>query len=398
MSTQYLRSERAHFMCPMMHFGMVLKMDCPCVPEKAERTLDTLAQAHPFLRANIGYDRMHIPYYEIRERSRTELFVRDTPDTLWEDYAGIRWDLPRSGLLKVFLYPDGSGTTVLLTAHHLLTDGVGLKSLAAEFAGLYAGQIEPAFAEEVLIGSEDDLPAGSQLKGVSRLLVKYANRQWAKEKHKVTYAQYKDFEDAYCAAHPVSHRTFELNAEAFDTFHNECRGHGVTVNDRLMAEMYLRTGTDKIIIAADIREKLPFYRTGALGNYATACSVICKGKTGDLWEKAREAHAAVSKIKNDSRALMTVLSCYFEMDPELLDAAAISALGGFDSKAASFVGKMMFGFGGKGSCSITNLGTLENRYLTSLLFIPPASPAAKLTLGVITLNGVLRACTSEAES
>ncbi len=133
MSMQYLRSERAHFMCPMMHFGMVLKMDCPCVPEKAERTLDTLAQAHPFLRANIGYDRMHIPYYEIREHSRTELFVRDTPDTLREDYAGIRRDLPRGGLLKVFLYPDGSGTTVLLTAHHLLTDGVGLKSLAAEF-------------------------------------------------------------------------------------------------------------------------------------------------------------------------------------------------------------------------------------------------------------------------
>ena len=41
---------------------------------------------------------------------------------------------------------------------------------------------------------------------------------------------------------------------------------------------------------------------------------------------------------------MLVLACYFEMSPTLLDAAVISALGGFDSKAGRFVGGGMFGF------------------------------------------------------
>lgn len=94
---------------------------------------------------------------------------------------------------------------------------------------------------------------------------------------------------------------------------------------------------------------------------------------------------------------MLVLACYFEMTPTLLDAAAISALGGFESKAAKFVGSSMFGFGQPKSYSITNLGKVDNTNIKSLMFIPPASPAAKLTLGVVTLNGTMRACSSRNE-
>ena len=94
---------------------------------------------------------------------------------------------------------------------------------------------------------------------------------------------------------------------------------------------------------------------------------------------------------------MLVLACYFEMSPTLLDAAAISALGGFESEAAKFVGGGMFGFTNPHSYSITNLGKLENPNIESLMFIPPASPAAKLTLGVVTLNGKMRACSSRNE-
>lgn len=84
----------------------------------------------------------------------------------------------------------------------------------------------------------------------------------------------------------------------------------------------------------------------------------------------------------------------FEMNPTLLDAAAISALRAYESKAASFVDTGMFGFGKPESHSITNLGKVENEYIKSLTIIPPASPAAKFTLGVVTLNGTMKACSS----
>ena len=70
-------------------------------------------------------------------------------------------------------------------------------------------------------------------------------------------------------------------------------------------------------------------------------------------------------------------------------------MGGYESKAGKFVGGSMFGFSQPKSYSITNLGKVENDNIKSIMFIPPASPAAKLTLGVVTLNGIMRACSSE---
>jgi hypothetical protein len=38
---------------------------------------------------------------------------------------------------------------------------------------------------------------------------------------------------------------------------------------------------------------------------------------------------------------------------------------------------------------------VENEHIRSLQFIPPASPAAKFTLGVVTLNGTMYAVSAE---
>ena len=176
-----------------------------------------------------------------------------------------------------------------------------------------------------------------------------------------------------------------------------CKTNGFSMNDLLMAHMYVQTGTEKIIIAADIRNMLSKYRKGSLGNYSTAMGIQCKSKSTDVVEKAKEVHKLVQKHLKNNRALMLVLACYFEMTPTLLDAAAISALGGFESKAGKFVGGSMFGFTQPKSYSITNLGKVENDNIKSIMFIPPASPAAKLTLGVVTLNGTMKVCSSRNE-
>ena len=131
-----------------------------------------------------------------------------------------------------------------------------------------------------------------------------------------------------------------------------------------------------------------------MGNYSTALGIHCKSKTMDVVKKAAEVHKLVQKNLLSNRALMLILACYFEMSPTLPDAAAISALRGFESKAAKFVDSGMFGIGQPKSYSITNLGKVENDNIKAMMFIPPASPAAKLTLGVITLNGMMRACSS----
>lgn len=399
MKRQYLVTERAHFMCPNMHFGMIMELEKNAVEENIHATLERMAEAHPFLRALIAYedgtDKLH---YKITEHSQISLYVQEDVNALWEDYDRISqkdWNVFENGMLKVYVYPKEQGMALLFVAHHLLVDGRGLLELAQEFANDYVGNIMPTFVEEQLIESIDDLPEKSRLSGISRLLIKQANKQWLKEKQKVSYEQYQSFVEEYSKKQKVQYQTYELSKHEVEQMRVLCKENGVTINDMLMAKMYQKTGANKIIIAADIRENLACYKSGALGNYSTAMGIVCKSKTADVIQKAREVHKLVQNHKKKNRDWFLVLACYLDIEPTLLDAAAISVLGGFESKAGSFVGGGMFGFSNPTSYSITNLGKLENYNIESLMFIPPASPAAKLTLGVVTLNGVMKACSSE---
>lgn len=355
---QYLITERAHFMCPNMHFGMLMEIEKEYDKADVEATLNRMAEAHPFLKCLIAYE---------------------------------------NGLLKVYIYPQKLGMTLLFIAHHLLVDGRGLLEIAQEFANDYMGAIAPVYVEEALLESIDDLPQKSSLSGISKMLVNLANRQWEKENHAVSYEQYKRFVEEYSKKHPVEYGTYEVNDTTVAQMTQLCKTNGFSMNDLLMAHMYVQTGTEKIIIAADIRNIVSKYRKGALGNYSTAMGIHCKSKTTDVVEKAKEVHKLVQKHLKNNRKLMFVLAYYFQMTPTLLDAAAISALGGFESKAGKFVGGSMFGFRQPKSYSITNLGKVLNDNIKSIMFIPPASPATKLTLGVVTLNGMMKACSSRNE-
>ena len=80
---------------------------------------------------------------------------------------------------------------------------------------------------------------------------------------------------------------------------------------------------------------------------------------------ARDVHDLVSKKTRNPQNVYLVLQCYADMQGELLDATFAAARCGYDSRAANFTETMFFG----------------------LAFIPPASPAMKKTVGVLTVNG-----------
>ena len=109
---------------------------------------------------------------------------------------------------------------------------------------------------------------------------------------------------------------------------------------------------------------------------------------------AKEITSIVEDIVKHPQKEMLVLACYLHMQPELIDAVAISTLGGFESKAGAFVGKNMFGYGAQKGYSITNLGKIQSDVIANAVFIPPASPANKKTWGVLTVNDCMKICSS----
>ena len=329
-------------------------------------------------------------YYDYKGHSTIALSICDKENELWADYGAIgekEWDVFHNGLLKVFIYPkEDKRFQILFVSHHLLCDGRALLQLVSEFADCYVEDKIPAYAEERLITSIADLPPRSDLSGISKILVKHANREWRKENQRVTYAEYSSFVEQFAKENPCRYLHCSMEEEKLTKIRELCHNNGISVNDYLLAMLYTAAKTQKIVIGADVRKDIACYQSGALGNYSSAIGIVCKDKGTEVIPKARALHRMIEKCEEDKKKWLLVLACYLNMDADLLDAVAIATLGNFKSEAAKFVGSAMFGFASRNGVSMTNLG-IENQNLLSAMFIPPLSPSAKEVFGILTVNG-----------
>ena len=456
---EYLFTERAHLACPNMCFAIAACLGKSFDKERIEESVAKLAEAHTFLRARLAYEKETNSYfYDVKEQSQVQVIFAgelcgetgDADDSrklcepsriaksqeamekvldkgslapvveediitskVLEQFQKLTardWNLYSQGLLKIAVWNAGDRTVLLFVFHHLLADGRGALGLVQEFADFYADDIEPKAAPEHLI-TKEDLPANSKLSFISRALVNYANRQWKKENHQLSYEEYHTFADRFLQEDFVEHSLEVVSFDKLAELHTQCKSHKVSINDYLLAKMFTEEKVDSIVMACDLRNQLACYNQGALGNYATAFSVkfkpgksadgiasdnsITSANSTDIFSLAQKVHNQIQKKLKSPKDLFVVVQCYASLEPGLLDAAMISSRGAFDSKAAKFIGTSFFNYDKAKGYSITNLGKIESKNIESAFFIPPASPAIKRTLGVLTVNGVMRICTSE---
>ena len=411
---EYLFTERAHLACPNMCFAIAATLAKAFDKDRIEESITKLAEAHPFLRSRLGYEKETNSYfYDVKEQSQVEVifageFCDESGDAKiieqFEKLIARDWNFFDEGLLKLAVWEAGDKTLLLFVFHHLLADGRGALGLVQEFADFYVDSIEPETAPEHLI-TKNDLTEKSKLSFISRALVNYANRQWKKENHQLSYEEYHSFADKFLQEDFVEHSLEIVSSDKLTGLHGQCKQHNVSINDYLLAKMFAEEKTNSIVMACDLRNQLTCYNQGALGNYATAFSVKLKQgksagtmKTTDptgLFSLAKKIHNQIQKKLNSPKDFYLVLQCYASLEPGLLDAAMISSRGAFDSKTAKFIGTSFFNYDKAKGYSITNLGKIESKNIESAFFIPPASPAIKKTLGVLTVNGVMRICTSE---
>ena len=402
---EYIFTERAHLMCPNMCFGIVICINKELNESRITDAVKSLALAHPFIRALISHEENENRFfYDVKEVSQAEISIChgnvpdiDSPEITaeFERITSRDFDLFKEGMLKISVWPSGAKTIVLMVFHHLLADGRGALELSREFADYYVLGKQPVNAEEKLISSPSEFPANSRLSFISRLLVNRANRQWKKEDKRLSFEDYHLLADDYLKTDKVKHNLSVFQTGETNNIAEKCRTEGITVNDYLLAKLFTEDKTKRIVIAADIRKSLKCYNPGALGNYSTAFSVDLNRFEDDIFAVAKLVHEKVRAISAKPSSLYLVLQCYAALDPGLLDAAMMASRGRFESKAAEFIGKNFFHMDKPEGYSITNLGKTESDVIEDAYFIPPASPAIKKILGVLTLNGKMRICPSE---
>jgi len=395
---QYILTERAHLMCPNMHFGIKAKIASPYDKGKVQEVLRELEAAHPFLKSSVAREAESGKlYYCWREEFQIPVFEKDHSSLWRNDYSNITrsgWDAFHECLLKLVIYPGDKEFEVMFIAHHLLGDGRSILGLICEFADCFISGEKPARAEENLIMSIDELPKGSRLSAISKLIIGYVNLKWKNEKHTVSYENYRSFEKEFIVNNPVSYIEEAWDEAKIERVLKECHEQSVSLNDYLVAEMICREKTNRVVVAVDIRKRLSCYKLGALGNYASATAIEVSDQSKDIWKMAKSVSERVKKNIDDPRKLMMILACYLYMKPELIDAAAISVMGGFKSKAGKSVGSLILGYKNRDGYSVTNLGNIDNPNIVEAMFIPPASPANVKTVGVLSVNHRLRKCTA----
>lgn len=200
MDRQYIVTERAHFMCPNMHFGILFSIDKKYDNNKIRDVIKSLSEAHPLLKCLIANDSSGKIYYALQEQLEIRCSEMNSLESLEDGYRKISesgWDVYSEGLLRICTYPRYDGFEILFVAHHMLCDGRGLLGLAISFANSYVKGIEPVYTKECLIKSLKDLPAGSDLPWISKVVINSANKNWKKENHKVDYSDYLNFEKNY---------------------------------------------------------------------------------------------------------------------------------------------------------------------------------------------------------
>ena len=414
---EYIYTERAHLMCPNMYFGIIAIVNSEYNQNRIKDVIAKASAAHPFLRARLGFEKDSNRYfYDVTDSSKVELIfghdqvtALDSPKVM-EEYEVLLsrdWNLFEEGMLKIVAWKackldetnklaQANKTCFLFVFHHLLADGRGAWGLAQEIADSYAKGSSPIVAEEKLISSRNDFPEKTGLSFLSSYFVNKANREWGKENHKpLTYSEYNAFANAFIKQDRVNHSFEILDEEKLSELVSDCKKQSVTVNDMLMARMFVEDQTEKIIIARDLRESFSFYRPGALGNYSTAFSINLKKKNADKSEVAKAVHKKVQTALKNLKEQYLVLQCYADLTPVLLDASFMAAQGKYDSKAAAFIGKTFFAYDKAKGYSITNLGNFSIDVKETACFNPPPSPAIRKTWGVLTVNGRMVICTSE---
>lgn len=89
MDRQYIVTERAHFMCPNMHFGILFSIDKKYDNNKIRDVIKSLSEAHPLLKCLIANDSSGKIYYALQEQLEIRCSEMNSLESLEDGYRKI---------------------------------------------------------------------------------------------------------------------------------------------------------------------------------------------------------------------------------------------------------------------------------------------------------------------
>ena len=103
---KYLYTERAHYMCPNMHFGIIADIRKEFDNEHLKESIEVLKAAHPLLVSLISEEKdTGRIFYEKQDNLEIPVAIGTDWQTDYDNVSKAGWNVQKEALLKVFVYP-----------------------------------------------------------------------------------------------------------------------------------------------------------------------------------------------------------------------------------------------------------------------------------------------------
>ncbi len=301
------------------------------------------------LRARIADEANHEQWFTTEDvlEIPVQVLPRKTAADWIEIHAGastIPYDFQERPAIRFILVHSPGESELIILCHHMICDGMSLAYLARDLMS-YLG--EPAKEEDPFPAPPpidlDNLPAGVSQSRIAKLLIGRMNQQWAERRVSFDQADYETLTSAYWANFHHKIISIELTEAETSSLVGRCRSENVTVNSALTAAFCgaqshvegERPYHEKIVVAADLRDRLPKSVGQGLGMYAGGVELDFKyNHKKSFWDNARAFHKKI-KPKYTNKILFNNILNWLYLDPTIFEAMNFKKLGRLVSRESA---------------------------------------------------------------
>lgn len=254
---------------------------------------------HPFLNVSLNQDDPHAPVFMRGEGFPIPLvFQRRTSSTEWQRVMECEvaepFDLTRAPLLRAVLLEDDDGCDLVLTANHIIVDGIGVVALVGDLLAALSGEtlavlpVPPSAEDRVAeVRASQSAKAGENL-----------------QQDAVTAPPVRLFACRKCSGKPEI-RAVRLSRDKTALLQRCCRQQRTTIGAVLLAALVsaLRR-LQPALRATDLQLVTPVDARPYLGNAADLVLSISSGRAvstypdAELWARARALKSQLAPFQS----------------------------------------------------------------------------------------------------
>lgn len=239
--------------------------------------------------------------------------------------------------IRFILVQSPEISDLIILCHHIICDGMSLAYLARDLM-VHLG--DPTRELEVLPAPPaidlDNLPSDVSQSGLVKSLIQRMNQKWADEGEFFDHEDYRILTKTYWDNYNHEIFSIELSEEETTAIIARCKSENVTVNSALStafigAQSFIEGEKPyhaKIVIAADLRDRLPNPPGEGMGMYAAGLELKFKyNHKQSFWDNVRKFHKKAQPNFTNKNLFGDILNWLY-LEPTIFEAMNFKKLGG----------------------------------------------------------------------